>query len=181
MPADSSELRATRLKDLLADVDLPAITGIDCSTLSHPEIAALLPRFGGDHPMKGILIDKATGKAYGIASGWIANELSVNGITYKSGSLRPEVAAQAGRNWQELGFHVEPVAAAFMRKMSIADAAVYINGTNPCWGRPLGTGCYYRLSEFLPKGATLSVYNKYGLNHARSSPDRKFHFTGLPD
>ncbi len=180
-PDRTSAASAMDLKEIFKDVDLPEITGIDFSKMSHAEIAQLLPSYGGVHPLKGILIDKATGKAYGIASGWDVETLTHNGIPLKSGAISPEAAAQAGGSWTALGNHVEPVAAAFMRKMGSTEGVVYINGRNPCWGTAKAPGCYYKLPEFLAEGSQMSVYNKYGSDFISAWPARKFHFTGLPD
>jgi hypothetical protein len=65
--------------------------------------------------------------------------------------------------------------------MGITDAVVCINGRNPCWGSARNPGCYYLLPEFLAEGSRMKVYNKYGSDFLSSWPDRKFHFTGLPD
>jgi hypothetical protein len=169
------------LKEIFKDVDLPEITGIDFSKMSHTEIAKRLPPYGGKHPMKAILIDKQTGKAYGIASGWSEETVLHNGLPLKSGAISQEAAAQAGAPWRTLGNHNEPVAAAFMRKTGIKEAVVYINGRNPCWGSPDGVGCYYRMSTFLEEGSTMIVYNWDRQDFVASRPDRKFHFLGLPD
>jgi hypothetical protein len=162
-------------------VDLPEITGIDLSSLNHQEIVNLLPTYGGRHPTKAILLDKQTGKAYGIASGWEEDTIVYNSLTFKSGAITPDVAARAGRPWVQLGNHTEAVAAAFMRKQGIIQAIVYINGSNPCWGSSTAPGCYYQLSKFLAEGSRMSVYNKFGADFVSSWPDRKFHFTGSPD
>jgi SCP1.201-like deaminase len=173
--------KAARLKGLFKEIDLPEITGIDLSKMSHAEMAKLLPAYGGPHPIKAILIDKKTGKAYGIASGWEAETITENGRHYKAGAISPEVAVHAGKPWTELGNHVEPVAAAFMRKMGIKEGVVYINGRNPCWGTPDGTGCYYQMSIFLEEGSVMTVYNKWGQDHSTARPERKFNFLGVAD
>ncbi len=129
--------------------------------------------------MKAILIDLATGRAYGIASGWEAEMIMHNGIPFKAGALSPEIAIQAGGPWTVRGNHAEPVAAAFMRQRGITEAVVYINARNPCWGNPEGTGCYYRLPVFLAEGSKMTIYNKDGHDFIASRPDRTFHFTGL--
>jgi len=180
-PANPSEIEAARLKGIFKEVVLPEITGVDFSTMTPQEIAKLLPSYGGDHPIKAILLDKQTGKAYGAASGWDVDTMMHNGMPFQSGIISPEAAAEAGGSWQGLGNHVEPVAAAFMRKMGITDAEVYINGRNPCWGTPDGTGCYYKLTDFLAEGSKMTVYNKYGSNVIKSRPDRLFNFVGKPD
>ena len=105
------------LHDLFQSVELPEILGVDFSKMGHAEIAKLLPSFGGEHPAKAILIDKQTGKGYGIASGWDPDTIEHNGISFKSGAITPEVAAEAGCPWRILSNHVEPVAAAFMRRI----------------------------------------------------------------
>jgi hypothetical protein len=173
--------RAAQLAELFRDVDLPEITGVDFGKMSHLEIANLLPPYGGKHPMKAILIDRQTGKAYGIASGWEEETVMHNGMPFKAGAVSQEAASQAGNSWTVLGNHAEPVAAAFMRKMGIRDVIVYINARNPCWGIPDGTGCFYRLAICLEEGSTMTVYNKDGHDFVSSRPDRKFHFTGLAD
>jgi hypothetical protein len=98
-----------------------------------------------------------------------------------AGAVTPEMAAQAAGMWNKLGNHAEPVAAAFMRKKEITDVVLYINVRNPCWGQPDGTGCYYRLAEFLAEGSRMKVYNKDGTDFSSARPERKFDFTGLPD
>jgi hypothetical protein len=179
--ADASAREAARLRELFKDVELPEIVGIDFSKMNHADIAALLPPFGGKHPTKAILIDRKTGKAYGIASGWEAQTLTHNGMPFRAGVISPEIAAQIGRPWTSLGNHAEPAAAAFMRRRAITDAVVYVNARNPCWGTARDPGCYYRMPTFLAEGSRMSVYNKDGSNFVDSWPDRKFHFTGLPD
>jgi hypothetical protein len=174
-------LENAMLDELFKYVDLPEIEGIDFGKRSHAEIALLLPAFGGEHPTKAILIDKKTGKANGIASGWDADIVIHEGMQFKAGAIGPEVSAQAGGAWATLGNHVEPVAAAFMRTKGIKEASLYINGRNPCWGVPDGTGCYYRLPVFLAEGSTMAVYNRLGQDFVASRPERTFHFTGLPD
>jgi hypothetical protein len=173
--------RAARLAEIFKEVDLPEITGIDFGATSPEEVAMLLPSYGGKHPLKAILVDRKTGKAYGIASGWDAETVTYNGMEFKAGAVTPEMAVQAGASWEGLGHHVELVAAAFMRKEGITDAVVYINGRNPCWGRADAPGCFYKMSEFLAEGSRMIVFNKYGSNFVNSWPDRKFDFTGLPD
>lgn len=180
-PADPNQGEAARLKVVFQEVDLPKIEGASVITLSHAEIVAMLPPYGGPHPMKGLLIDRATGQAYGIASGWEPAELTHNGMTFRAGAMSPETAARAGPNWAALGNHLEPVAAAFMRRLGIAEAVLYINGRNPCWGTPDGTGCFYHMTEFLAEGSRLAVYNKFGSESLPSRPDRKFAFTGAAD
>ena len=166
-----AELNGVRLQSLFQEVDLPEIKGINFSQMTHLEIIQLLPSYGGKHPMKGILI----------ASGAEAEIVTHNSMSFKSGALSPERAAQAGPNWQALGHHMEAVGAAFMRKKNITDAVLYINGRNPGWGNAQQPGCYYTLLEFLAEGSTLSVYNKFGSDFIGSYPDRKFHFTGIAD
>lgn len=172
---------AAKLKEIFDDVDLPEIKDIDFSKMSHAEIASLLPACGGKHPMKAILIDTKTGKAYGLASGWEAETVTHGAIEFKAGAVSPEAAAQAGGGWTALGNHVEAVSAAFMRKRESTDGRVYINGANPCWGNARNPGCYYRMKEFLAEGSTMKVYNKHGLDFVASWPDRKFDFTGDSD
>ncbi len=65
-----SASHAAKLAEVFRDVDLPEIQGVDFSSMSHEDIAKLLPPYAGKHPMKAILIDKQTGRAYGIASGY---------------------------------------------------------------------------------------------------------------
>jgi hypothetical protein len=155
MPPSKAEI----LRHLFRDLDLPEVTGIDIRSMSPIVVAGLLPPNGGPHPMKGILLDKNSGKAYGIASGWIADTLSHNRIPFRAGAIPYDVAAQASEPWGSLGSHIKPVAAAFMRKHHILEAIVFINGTNPCWGVPDGTGCYHHMKAFLEEGSTMTVYN----------------------
>lgn len=168
-------------ESLFNSITLPEITGVDFAKLSSVEIANLLPAFGGKHPVKAILLDKQSGRAYGIASGWDEESLVHNGIPFKAGAIGEEIARQAGDPWMMLGNHVEPVAAAFMRRIGITDAVLYINARNPCWGVPDGTGCFFLLPIFLAEGSTLIVYNKLGDDFLASQPDRKFHFVGAAE
>ncbi len=172
---------AARLREVFKEVDLPEIEGVEFKTMSHADIANLLPPFGGNHPTKAILIDTKTGRAYGLASGWEAVTVNHNGIQFKSGAVTAGMAWEAAGSWKSLGNHTEAVAAAFMRKNGITDVLLYINARNPCWGTPDGTGCYYRMPELLEEGSTMKIYNKYGSNVISAWPERKFDFTGLPD
>jgi hypothetical protein len=176
-----SRAEAARLREIFSTVQLREISGVDGRSLSHEEIVQLLPPYGGEHPVKAILIDRQTGKAYGIASGWEAGTSNHHGVDFRSGAITSDMAAQAGPTWRALGNHVEPVGAAFMRKMGMTDGTLYINGRNPCWGTPDGTGCYYNMTEFLAEDSQLTVYNKYGSDSLKSRPDRLFRFRGLPD
>src|SRR5881394_3603747 len=129
-----SESKAAKLKELFAAVELPEIPDVDFRALTPEQIAQMLPPYGGIHATKAILVDRATGKGYGIASGWEADTVTHNGVDYRSGAVSPEVAERAGPDWERLGNHVEAVAAAFLRRTGIADATLHINGRNPCWG-----------------------------------------------
>jgi hypothetical protein len=169
------------LNELFRIVELPEITNVDFSIMNHVQIAKLLPAFGGQHPTKGIFVDTKTGRAFGIASGWDVDMVTHNGMSFQSGAISREIAIQAGEPWTTLGNHVEPVAAAFMRSHGIKDGLLYINGRNPCWGTPDGTGCYYRLPTFLAEGSMMIVYNKEGQDFVASQPVRRFHFVGLPN
>ena len=173
--------RRAELQALFQGVDLPEVTGLDLAAMTPAEIVSLLPAYGGKHPMKGILVDRQTGKAYGLASGFEPETVTHNGIAFKSGAISPEVAARAGRSWRLLGAHLEAVAAAFMRQRGVREAVVYINGRNPCWGSSKDPGCYWRLPEFLEEEATMTLYNKEGFDYSSARPDRKFNFVGLPD
>ncbi len=169
------------LARLFNTIELTVIEGIAVSEMRPKDIADLLPPFGGKHPTKAILIDNKTGKAYGIASGWDADTVAHEHLRFTSGAIRPEMAAQAGDSWVALGNHVEAIAAAFMRKAGIDDVTLVINGRNPCWGTPDGTGCFYRMGEFLAEGSRMTVYNQFGLDFIASRRDRIFRFTGLAD
>jgi hypothetical protein len=100
---------------------------------------------------------------------------TVNGILFKSGTMTREVAQAAGGAWAQervpLGAHVEGQAAAFMRRMDITEAVLYINGSTPC--KNFGIGCHFRLPELLAEGSSLTVFNKNGR--------RLVPFVGLPD
>jgi hypothetical protein len=176
-----SESKAAKLKELFAAVELPEIPDVDFRTLTPEQIAQLLPPYGGAHPIKAILVDRATGKGYGIASGYEPNMIIHNGIQFISGALSLETAGQASENFKRLRNHAEAIAAAFMRKMHITDATAHINGRNPCWGEASALGCYYHLPELLAEGSKMIVYNKYGADFLKAWPDRLFHFEGLSD
>ena len=178
---NQSESNAAQLKELFSTVDLPEIPEIDFRTLTPEQIAQLLPPFGGEHPTKAILVDQETGKGYGIASGFKPGTIIINGIPFTSGSLTPETVNQAIDAFRRLGNHAEAVAAAFMRKMGIANATVHINARNPCWGNANALGCYYLLPEMLAEDTRMIVYNKEGFDFSTAWPDRLFHFVGLPD
>ncbi len=167
-----------RLGRVFHEVDLPEIQGLNLQGLPHEDIARLLPSYDGEHPIKAFLLDRETGKVYGIASGWDPDTVTHNGMLFRCGAITPEAAAQAGEGWAHLGNHIEPVGAAFMRKMRITGADIYINGRNPCWGTPDGTGCHSWLPALLAEGSQMTVYNKYGSNCLRSRPDRIFDYTG---
>jgi hypothetical protein len=169
-PIDLSQQVAARLRDLFRDVNPPEITGIDLRGQIPQEIIQLLPKYGGKNPVYGILVDEATGRAYGLRSGWSLGASTFNGIPFQKGNISNQVAAAAGGPWKDLGNHVEAQAAAFMRKSGITEASLYINSGNPCYQG--GTGCYFRLAEMLAEGSRLKVFNKNV---------KLFLFTGIQD
>lgn len=164
--------RSARLRDLFAAVDPLEVTElVDLAGRTAAEIAQLLPRFTtvqqeGTNPAFGLLVDPRSGRAWSLRSGFDPTSVETfNGIPYRSGTMTRETAHGAGGPWAQervpLGAHVEGQAAAFMRKAGLLEAVLYINGSTPC--RNGGIGCFYRLPELLPEGATLLVYNKNGL------------------
>lgn len=183
-PADgsgASQQRAARLKRLFQNVEPVEIIGsIDLHGKSPQEIARVLPRFTaiqeeGGNPAFGILSDPKTGRAWSLRSGFSPESVErIKGIPFKSGTMTPEVAEAAGGVWSQsglpLGAHIEGQGAAFMRRMDITDAVMYINGGTPC--QRGGRGCLFKLPELLAEGSTLSVFNKNG---------RQFLFTGKAD
>jgi hypothetical protein len=177
----ASQERATRLKGLFKDVEPIEITGaIDLSGKTPQEIARLLPRFTtlqqvGVNPAFGILVDPKSGRAWALRSGFAPETVeTLNGLPFKSGTMTRDVAQAAGGAWGDrqvpLGAHLEGQGAAFMRKMDISEAALFINGSTPC--RNNGQGCFFRLPELLAEGSTMTVFNKNG---------RAFPFTGTAD
>lgn len=178
-PLTPSQQEAARLKALFEDVSLLEITGVDLRGKTPQEIVRLLPEMRGDNPVRAILIDVGTGRAYGVRSGWLADPVEEhNGLLFRNGNIGPEVARPAGRVWESLGHHVEAQAAAFMRKVGIAEAVLCINAANPCYQK--GDGCFFRLHEMLAEGAKLTVYNKYGETFSRKHR-WPFSFAGTPD
>jgi hypothetical protein len=179
-PLSPSEKEAARLKILFQDMNPVEVTGIDLRGQSRQAIGRLLPRFTtiqqeGGNPAFGLLIDNQSGRVFALRSGFSPHLCeTVNGITFRTGTMTQATAEAAGGAWSQpgnpLGAHVEGQAAAFMRARTIFDATLYINGSTPC--NVGGTGCLFRLPELLAEGATLTVYNKNG---------RRFTFTGIPD
>jgi hypothetical protein len=177
-----SRVERLRLQTLFQEVDLPEIQGIDIQAMSIQQIVQLLPAYGtGGRTMTAILLDRQTGRAYGIASGWESGTVTHNGISFRSGAISQGLAACAGADWQRLGFHMEPVAAAFMRRMGIADAVVVINGSNPCYGTAQRPGCHDLMPVFLDEGSRMVVYNKWGQDHTSTNPSNRFRYIGNPD
>lgn len=179
-PRGSPE-RAATLKALFEFIDPIEITGsVDLQGKSPLEIAQMLPRFTtlqqeGTNPAFGILVDSKTGRAWSLRSGLSPKVIEeFLGIKFRTGTLAPQVLRAAGGAWANpvvpLGSHVEGQAAAFMRKMAIEEAVLYINGSMPC--KNGGLGCYYRLPELLAENSRLTVYNKRG---------RAFLYTGIAD
>jgi hypothetical protein len=180
--SEASQQRAAQLKAIFKGVEPIEITGtVDLRGKSPQEIPRLLPRFtaiqqAGGNPAFGILVDPKTGRVWSLRSGFSPDVVeTVNGILFKSGTMTREVAQAAGGAWMQplnpLGAHVEGQAAAFMRKMDIADAILYINAGTPCYGRNRN-GCLFKLPELLAEGSSLTVFNKNG---------RPFPFTGVSD
>jgi hypothetical protein len=165
-----SAQKEARLAGLFKDVNPPEITSLDLRGKGPQEVFRLLPPYGGENPVYGILIDNQPGKAYGLRSGWKEERSEVGGITFGKGNLRLEVAERAGTTWRLLGAHVEAQSAALMRRAGITDAMLCINASNPCYLN--GIGCFYRLPGLLAEGSSLQVYNKHG---------RLFPFRGAPD
>jgi len=73
-----------------------------------------------------------------------------------------KVSVSAGDAFKGLYFHVEAMAAGYMRKHGIQEATLYINGSTPCLGKIPGQGCYNQLSFMLERGAKLTVVDKSG-------------------
>jgi hypothetical protein len=177
---NSDVRRSDRLTELFKEVDPIEITDIDFRGKTPQEIVYFLPKFtemqaGSANPAFGILMDPATGRAWGLRSGLSPLTVeTIKGIRYRCGTMTNEVVTAAGGAWfgaeVPLGAHVEGQAAAFMRKMSITKAVLYINAGTPC--KQDGVGCFYQLPEMLAEGATLLVYNKRG---------RPFSYTGEKD
>jgi hypothetical protein len=168
-PVHSSEQEAARLKELFQDVNPPEITNVDLGGKTFQEIFQLLPPYGGENPVFGILVTNE-GRAYGLRSGWALIRSEHNGILFQKGNVSQRVAKSAGVVWERLGFHVEAQAAAFMRKAEITEAVLYINANNPCYD--FGEGCFFKLPIMLAEGTRLTVVNKWG---------NSFPFLGDPD
>ncbi|MFO0865016.1 MAG: polymorphic toxin-type HINT domain-containing protein [Gemmataceae bacterium] len=165
------EASNARFQKIFKDVELPEIPG-NYAGKTPQEIAALLPemkpifiRQGGKticlEPMTGVLVDRATGKAYSVMSGWKGSGTTTEGgVTFKPGALKQGVAAEAGGVWKDLGSHLEGQSTAFMHATGMTAADLYISGTTPCLRG--GVGCFYRLNEMLPAGSQLTVHGRNG-------------------
>lgn len=174
---------AHRLWKLFSGVELPEITGIDFASMTHAQISKSLPAFSrGSHSVKAILIDRDTGRAFGIASGADLGDVQGSrGMSFGSGRVSASVGNEAGLGWRHLHTHAEAVAAAYMRKADIKNAYLYINAANPCWGSAPLYGCHGNMRTLLAEGSHLRIFNKDGLNATRSRPAELFDYTGLPD
>lgn len=172
-PSPSAE--EARLKAVFESVEPVEVVGLSLAGKTPEEIVRLLPRFTTleeeeGNPACGLLVDTRSGRVYALRSGFSPHKSeTLNGIQFKKGTLTKAVAASAGIVWKTLGAHVEGQAAAFMRRMEIREAVLYLNASNPC--KLAGEGCLFKLPELLSAGARLTVYNKRG---------RAFVFEGRP-
>jgi len=173
--AAASEAEAARLKAIFSEVELAEID-LDFSEKSPTEIVADFPQAepffirSGDRMIAltdchAIMVDKKTGKAYAIVSGWNPKKSRAD-ERYQS-AMDKKAAKEAGDTWKSLGDHVEGQTAAFMRNKDIDEAELHINFTTPCLRK--GEGCYHKLPEMLPPSAKLTVFTKN---------DKELPFTG---